>query len=560
MQLSGITTSLIETLRGFNVGARLRLSFTLMLLLMGALLWIGLKNMGVLHNHLQRIVAEDYVVVGDVNTMRDAVRFQALGLRDVVMQEDLSFKKKELKRIKEARLQYQEALKKVDARLAQDEQGKKLLQELTSLEEKVLEQSRAALDLSLDDKHQEAGEVVRDKARPLQNELIQKLEALLTLLMERSEKSAATAEAVYETAVRWFAIIGAVVVVCVIGLAWAITRSITMPLSEALAFSRKISSGDLTGHVKISGRDETSALLKSLEEMNQHLVDIIRGVKDSADTVASSSGELVYTMDETKNRVEMQNDRILAVTAAVEETSAASNEIQRGTKEVLAASTHSQSAAEHGASEVQEAVQATERIVDTVTASGEITSDLSKAMQKITEVAQVISDIADQTNLLALNAAIEAARAGEQGRGFAVVADEVRTLAQRTATSTKDISKMVGTIKGKTSAAVDSMEKVRTEVESGAGRSRATQDALTQIVSSAHQVTDLSHQINLAAREQVVANDETAKNMAEISRLTAENHHSLEHITAASKDLAGTAARLQQLVNKFKLPVGRVRS
>jgi len=202
-------------------------------------------------------------------------------------------------------------------------------------------------------------------------------------------------------------------------------------------------------------------------------------------------------------------------------------------------------------SEVESLV--TRRIEEAVASSSATINGLSQSIDRVGEITKVIKDIADQTNLLALNAAIEAARAGEQGRGFAVVADEVRKLAERTATSTTDIANMVESIKGASGAAVDAIGKIEREVGAGAGYNRQTGDTLRRIVEAAVGVADSAHQIAGAVQEQSAASEDIARNMERISALTEENNDSIKQVGDAASDMAGTAAELQRLVGQFKI-------
>jgi methyl-accepting chemotaxis protein len=194
-----------------------------------------------------------------------------------------------------------------------------------------------------------------------------------------------------------------------------------------------------------------------------------------------------------------------------------------------------------------------EKVVATAHNSVGIVSNLNDSIKKIGQISTIIKEIADQTNLLALNAAIEAARAGEQGRGFAVVADEVRKLAERTASSTSEITSAVDTIRTQTEAAVASMGEVEQEVLACENFNRLTGDALEQIVSAANEVTGLVSQIADSTKEQTSASENVARNMEDISSLTEEDSVSLRQVGAAADDVSHLANELQQLVGKFRV-------
>jgi methyl-accepting chemotaxis protein len=316
---------------------------------------------------------------------------------------------------------------------------------------------------------------------------------------------------------------------------------------------RDVAQGDLGVKARISQQDEFGSMADSINQTVDQLRHIISGVKHAADNVASSSAELSQETYRVTQRADAQADRVMQVSAAMEQMSVAVTEISSGAHNVVEASTQTQSIVDEGKGNMAKSMEATRRIVDTVESSSTVITELSQAIGKINEITKVIKDIADQTNLLALNAAIEAARAGEQGRGFAVVADEVRKLAERTALSTADISNMVETISSKTGASVHSMETVKCEVENGAGFTNATNATLNQVIEAAVRVTTLAHQIASATNEQSKASEESARNMEEISSLTEENAASIHHVKQAADTLSGTAGELQRLVGQFKL-------
>ena len=314
-----------------------------------------------------------------------------------------------------------------------------------------------------------------------------------------------------------------------------------------------VAQGNLGVQAHIPQKDEFGSMADSINLTVTQLRNIISGVKHAADNVAASSADLSKETERVTKRADTQSDRVMQVSAAMEQMSVAVTEISSGAHNVVEASTHTQSIVDEGKGNMAKSMEATRRIVDTVESSSNVITELSQAIGKINEITKVIKDIAGQTNLLALNAAIEAARAGEQGRGFAVVADEVRKLAERTALSTADISHMVETINTKTDISVRSMETVKREVEHGASYSNSTNDTLNQVIDASVHVTTLAQQIASATNEQSIASEETARNMEEISGLTEENTASMHHVKQASDILSDTASELQRLVGQFKL-------
>ncbi|HQS58958.1 MAG TPA: methyl-accepting chemotaxis protein [Gallionellaceae bacterium] len=315
----------------------------------------------------------------------------------------------------------------------------------------------------------------------------------------------------------------------------------------------EISTGNLSIIAKVEQHDELGAMAVSINQTVSKLNQMISSVKHAADDLAASSSGLSRETEKVSQRADVQSDRVMQVSAAMEEMSVSVSEISSGANNVASASNQTEVIAREGRDNMVKSQEATRKTVNSVESSSVVITELSHTIGKISEITKVIKDIADQTNLLALNAAIEAARAGEQGRGFAVVADEVRKLAERTTLSTSDITGMVETIHSKTGSSVQAMEDVKREVEASASYSSSTNKTLNQISEAAVQVTSLANQIASATREQSSASEEIASNMEAISTLTEENTVSIHNVGKEAGNMALTAAELQRLVGQFKL-------
>lgn len=539
-------------LNAMKVGTRLGAGFGLMLLLLSILGIVALNRMAIMQNNIENIVTQSFVKIELAHTMRDAVRYQAVAIRDVVLQEDGSFKKKELKLMREARKKYDSAEEELEKMLVSTNTISYLIK-IKATKALVQPAIDETIDFSLNDKHIEAGNVVRDKVRPVQIKLGSEIEEMLNYFQKLNQDASVEAKQSYRTTQIVVIVLGAIAMMLGVGTAIIITRSITTPLHIAVDVANKISHGDLTSTISISGNDEMAKLLLALQGMNANLLETISGVKAAAIYVSDSSANLSSAAGEVASRAETQVEKVMQVGAAMEEMAVSISEVAAGAGTVAKAAAKSQTIAQECNNNMAKGEESTQRIVTSVKTSSDTIEELSHEIEKISEVARVIKDIADQTNLLALNAAIEAARAGEQGRGFAVVADEVRKLAERTSVSTKVISDMVTSISLKTIAAVDSMSKVQNDVKEGETFNKLTRDILTEIVASAADVNILAQDIAAATNEQKSATAETAASMEEFSVITEKNSSSINNVGESAEALSGTAKELQRLVDQFKV-------
>ncbi len=397
------------------------------------------------------------------------------------------------------------------------------------------------------------GSMLEDDWPVVQSSVLKPLSQLLPI-QEAAAK--ATYEGSVSSARRMLMIQGVMMLVglaILIGITWQLTRMIHRNIAHLNGVLDKVAAGDLTVRANLAQRDELGQMADSLNRTVGQLRQIVGGVKQAADSVADASSRLTTEADLVMSRAQKQTDGVMEISAAMEQSSVSVTEVAQNAEGVERSALDTQAMAHEGHDNMTKSIDATQRIEQAVRSSSSTIAGLSESIDRVGEITQVIKDIADQTNLLALNAAIEAARAGEQGRGFAVVADEVRKLAERTASSTADIAHTVDTIKGASSAAVDAIEHIEQEVEAGANFNRMTGESLDQIVAAAERVSHSSHQIATAVKEQSLASEEIARNMERISSITEENSFSIQEVDAAAKQLSSTAGELQHLVGQFRV-------
>jgi methyl-accepting chemotaxis protein len=334
-----------------------------------------------------------------------------------------------------------------------------------------------------------------------------------------------------------------------------IVRSITAPLAMQVAMLKDIAQGegDLTRRLDVDRNDEFGELSHWFNSFVNNIHSIISQASSTTVQVASASNQLQSTAIQIANAAEEVASQSATVATASEEMSATSNDISRNCSMASDVANQASHNAHNGASVVQETIAGMQMIADKVRESSHTVEALGARSDQIGAIVGTIEEIADQTNLLALNAAIEAARAGEQGRGFAVVADEVRALAERTTRATREIGEMIKAIQQETSGAVTSMEQGVQEVERGMDSSRRSGEALQQILEGISEVTMQVHQIATAAEEQTAVTGEISTNIHQITDVVHETASGAHETAAAASSLAQLAKDLEVLVGRFRL-------
>jgi methyl-accepting chemotaxis protein len=342
-------------------------------------------------------------------------------------------------------------------------------------------------------------------------------------------------------------------VIVAIGLGFFIARVISSGVKYLVVQAESVAKGDLTVEIEQNSKDEVGQLAGAFKTMVESLRDTIGQVGEASAAVASASNQISSSTEEMAAGAQEQTSQAGEVASAVEEMTKTIVENSRNAGATADTAKHAKVAAEQGGAVVEETVKGMNRIAAVVNQSAHTVKALGKSSDQIGEIIGVIDDIADQTNLLALNAAIEAARAGEQGRGFAVVADEVRKLAERTTKATKEIAGMIKQIQGETTGAVNAMEEGTKEVEKGKELADKAGVSLREIVEVSQRVTDMVAQIAAASEEQSSASEQISKNVEAISTVTGQTASGTQQIARAAEDLNRLTENLQQLVGRFKL-------
>ena len=334
---------------------------------------------------------------------------------------------------------------------------------------------------------------------------------------------------------------------------WFITRQITLPLSEALREVELVASGDLSHAVNVRRRDELGALQEGVQRMRVTLHELIGGIRGSVIQIAGAAEELSAVTEQTRVGANAQRQETDHVATAMHEMSATVNEVARNAELASVAAAEADTEALEGDRVVSEAVAQIERLACEVEHSVAAMSSLQKESQKIGSVMDVIKTVAEQTNLLALNAAIEAARAGEAGRGFAVVADEVRGLAQRTQKSTEEIEALIVGLQQGTQEVATIMQRSRELTDNSVVLARQAGSSLGSITRTVSNIQLMNQQIATAAEEQSSVAEDISRSVVNVRDVSEQTANANEETAASSVELARLGNELQAMVSRFKI-------
>jgi methyl-accepting chemotaxis protein len=337
-------------------------------------------------------------------------------------------------------------------------------------------------------------------------------------------------------------------------LAFWIIRSITHPLGQVRSTIGMVErDSDFTQRVAVDSDDEVGQTAKSFNQLIATMQDTARSVLHNVGKVSDGVASLASSSNQVASSSLQQSEAAAAMAASVEQMTVSINHVSDSARDALAISRKSGELSTQGGQVIHRAVDEMNQIAGTVREASTAIDNLGQQSDQITSVVQVIKEVADQTNLLALNAAIEAARAGEQGRGFAVVADEVRKLAERTTKATEEIAAMVNSMQESARSAVTTMDNAVERVGSGATLAQQAGEAINQIKSGAEQVIKVVNDITSALAEQSVASNDIAAHVEQVAQMTEENSAAADAAASAAASVEHLADEMRNVVSRFKI-------
>ena len=434
-----------------------------------------------------------------------------------------------------------EALKEVQ-QIAQD-QADDNLKGLTPAKE-ALERYRAQLTQFKDAQVKlEAGQ---ETLEALGDKMLVSVADLITLQSTQRDGEAGTSRTTL-TSVAGLAI--------VLGLlaAWVMTQQIIVPLRQTLAAAERIAKGDLSKDLLVQREDEMGQLQSSMQAMTLSLRELIGGISDGVTQISSAAQQLSAVTEQTSVGVNSQKDETDQVATAMNQMTATVMEVARSAQDASEAAANADQQAREGDQVVADAIEQIERLADEVLSSTQAMNVLKLESEKIGGVLDVIKSVSQQTNLLALNAAIEAARAGEAGRGFAVVADEVRGLAQRTQQSTEEIEELIATLQSGTQQVATTLDNSRSLTDNSVQLSRRAGSALEQITRTVSTIQDMNRQIATAGEQQSAVAEQINRNIISVRNISEQTATASDETAASSVELARLGTHLQGLVAKFRV-------
>ncbi|KTS79800.1 chemotaxis protein [Pseudomonas oryzihabitans] len=539
------------TLRSLSIATRNLLCFGILAALVAALGlfgWFQLSQIRQLGHQVEQRHIPTLIAANDLGMLLARTRIETLRLLAMPDAESLANTRKKLDglstEVQAAFARYQQGVLSAQSRQALDD--------LRQVHREYLQGVQQLADLASAGQLTEARQLVQQSMAQLGIRMNACIETLRDAVQQDIQTASTEADTTYgrSTTVTWLAILLALALTAL--LAWRLTRSLAGPIAEAVAAARTIATGDLTQPLDSRGKDEAAQLLQAMQQMQGQLRETLAHIGDSASQLASAAEEMTAVMQESAQGLQQQNNEIELAATAVTEMSQAVEEVAGNAGSTSTDSRQAAQTAAQGQRQLGETLGAIEALTEQVLGASSQARELETQTRDISQVLDVIRAVAEQTNLLALNAAIEAARAGEAGRGFAVVADEVRALAKRTGDSTSEIEKMIGSIQQGTGQTVDALLSSADQARQTREQAQAANAGLAAIAGAVSGIDERNLLIASAAEQQAQVAREVDRNLVRIRDLSVQTAAGAEQTRGASQQLADLATTLSGQVRRFQ--------
>jgi len=540
------------TVRNMNIAPRAALGFGLLALLVFGLGAFALLQMSSMRKQSDLVESKWLPSVMELGTMgQDLMRIRTLTLRLMLNRNADAFQENynKLDQLKTGL----QTIEQRYAALIESPRERELYEGFATAKQAYFQRQNRVMDLSRQNQMEEALQVINGEMNQYADKMTLALNELTVINKKGASEATDLARQVFGSAQAWVMAMIVFAALITLLLAWGLTRSIVQPLAQALGIAQVIAAGDLTADIVVQGRDEPARLLEALKAMQLSLRRTILRISDSSNQLASASEELSTVTEDSTRGLHQQSLEIDQAATAVNQMTAAVEEVARNAVATSQASDESDRIAQRGRQQVQDTVTSINHLAQDVTQTGDQVEILAQKVYGITKVLDVIRAVAEQTNLLALNAAIEAARAGEAGRGFAVVADEVRALAHRTQSSTQEIELLVSDIRQGTDQAVAAMQGSNSRARSTLELAQSAGVALDEIAAAITLITERNTVIASASEEQAQVAREVDRNLTNIRDLALQSSAGANQTNAASNDLSRLATDLNGMVAAFSV-------
>ncbi|HEK1685352.1 TPA: methyl-accepting chemotaxis protein [Pseudomonas putida] len=539
-------------LRNMKIGIRAASVFTLLgvlVLVMGLISLYETRRMDSATDEIRVTWMPAIIALNEVST--NLGRARAMTLRSVI-EEDPAARQATLSRIGEINASLEEGIKSYESTIIEKD-DRALFDNFVSLTQRYHGQQKSIRDAVANGDIADARRLVNGPLAEYADSMMKALGTLIQYNSDGADKASERSSNAYDEAFALIVLSLVVIILALVAIAVLLTRSIVVPLAEAVSVAERVATGDLTQEIRIVGRDEPALLLRALSRMQESLRDTIRKIAASSDQLASASEELHTVTEDTSRGLHQQSAEIDQAATAVNQMTAAVEEVANNAVSTADASKGADQTTRDGRDQVNQALSSIQQLVEDVTGTSSEIEQLATSANEISRVLDVIGSIAGQTNLLALNAAIEAARAGEAGRGFAVVADEVRALAHRTQQSTAEIEQMIGGIQTGTERAVGSMHSSQGRASGTLEIAQAAGQALELIAEAIAAINQRNLVIASASEEQAQVAREVDRNLVNIRDLAMQTSAGANQTSAAAQDLSRLAVELNGMVAQFKV-------